>query len=159
MHLMTSFTTVRCIPAGTEDILSVQRPPITLDGTRNVFLETVKRGEDDDFSSPVSFDSCSSSKPSTIVLRLYEAYGGHGEVNLYIHRHIGVVKAYSTNLLEDSPDDAEVAITRVSEGADTERGGAAVIRLKFRGFEVKTIKLVLGTPQPGEAKKQRSVLD
>ena len=48
--------------------------PFALKGDRNVVLDTVKRGEDDHFSA--------SAAQQTIVLRLYEAYGGAGKVKV-----------------------------------------------------------------------------
>ena len=42
-------------------------PPFSVSGAHNVFLETIKRGEDDDFKNGTN---------TTIVLRLYEAFGG-----------------------------------------------------------------------------------
>lgn len=46
------------------------KPPFIIEGARNVFLETVKRGLDDDFKSH---------EAPSVVLRLYEAFGGHGD--------------------------------------------------------------------------------
>ncbi|KAI0085525.1 glycoside hydrolase family 38 protein [Irpex rosettiformis] len=106
--------------------------PFSLQGAPNVFLETVKRGELDHFGLE------DVSKPSTsIVLRLYEAYGGHARVTLNIADHISVAKASITNLLEDEMEQ----LTIRSEGST---GGSQVIHLKFHAFEVKTVKLDLG---------------
>ena len=85
------------------------KPVFTIEGARNVFLETVKRGEDDNFSwHPTALDSENSSTDSgdsgttfatasttgtggsdlgpnmTVILRLYEAYGGHAHARLKI---------------------------------------------------------------------------
>lgn len=49
--------------------------PFKLKGARNVFLDTMKRGEDDHFSSK-------SKQAQTVILRLYEAYGGHAAVTI-----------------------------------------------------------------------------
>ena len=110
-----------------------------IEGARNVFLETVKRGEDDDFDDD--------SARTTVVLRLYEAFGGHAQAKLRIAGHLDVFKAYTTNLLEDVEEDDELNVERVEE-APSGRGeagaAAAVLKLGFRGFEVKTVKLVLG---------------
>lgn len=46
-------------------------------GAPNVILETIKRGDDDDFSA-------SSKGEQTIVLRLYEAFGGHARASLNV---------------------------------------------------------------------------
>ncbi|KAF6748244.1 alpha-mannosidase [Ephemerocybe angulata] len=143
-YLFNSPIRVRCLPPGTGDILSAHRPPFTLEGARNVFLETVKRGEDDTFNSVVNLDDeASSGSKTTIVLRLYEAYGGHGTTILKISRNIPVAKAYLTNLLEDHIEEVDLQ----SAAGNVEDVGA-LLQLKFRGFEVKTVKLVLGTPAP-----------
>jgi alpha-mannosidase len=42
--------------------------PFSVSGALNVILDTVKRGEDDDFSS--------ADAQKTVIVRLYEAYGG-----------------------------------------------------------------------------------
>ena len=49
---------------------------ITVEGATNVILETIKRGDDDDYS--VS----GKSKAPTVILRLYEAYGGHAKTQI-----------------------------------------------------------------------------
>lgn len=115
----------------TEAPLLATKPAFVVEGAPNVFLETVKRGLDDDFEKGDS---------QTIVLRLYEAFGGHGTVKLKLAKHLSVVKVLETNLLED-----ELKDLAVYEAEDD----SAAVKLSFHGFEVKTIKLVLG--------KQRSV--
>ncbi|KAH0580103.1 hypothetical protein H2248_002912 [Termitomyces sp. 'cryptogamus'] len=102
--------------------------PFTVEGARNVFLETLKRGENDSFLN--------NSGATTIVLRLYEAFGGHAKVMVRIGGHLSIAKAYLTNLLEDHDDELNI-----SPGEDSTTSG--IIRLDFRGFEVKTVKLVL----------------
>lgn len=128
------FQTVRSVPDGVkfqpEDRHQV---PFVVHGAHNVFLETVKRGEDDDFSG---------SGPHTIVLRLYEAYGGHATVRLLISTLLGIEKAIVTNLLEDDNED-ELGFTATVEEAT--RGYSHYLKLSFRGFEVKTVKLTLGS--------------
>lgn len=101
--------------------------PFWLEGTPNVFLETIKRGEDD-------FDPKASG--TTVILRMYEAYGGHGSVKLRLGRHLPVKRAYVTNILEDTK--GELGLMRTTDGSST-------LKLEFRGFEVKTVKLVLET--------------
>jgi alpha-mannosidase len=109
--------------------------PFVVEGGHNVFLETVKRGEDDDF---LRADAASS-----MVLRLYEAYGGHAKVRLRISGHLRVSKAILTNLLEDEVDELNLLST------DNEEDATTFIRLNFRGFEVKTLKLWTGAPDVG----------
>jgi alpha-mannosidase len=112
--------------------------PFVVEGARNVFLETVKRGEDDSFEEVVNLDD--KSMTTTVILRLYEAYGGHAQANLLISHHLPVLKAITTNLLED--EDEELYVLRSSDSID---GSGCALSLSFRGFEVKTVKLVLGT--------------
>jgi alpha-mannosidase len=97
--------------------------PFRLEGAHNVILETIKRAEDDIKKKKRI--------GSTVILRLYEAYGGHATVRLRIAGHLVVEKAWLANLLEDD-------ITRLTlekEAEDT------VISLSLRGFELVTIKL------------------
>lgn len=108
--------------------------PFVVHGAHNVILETIKRGDDDDFSG---------SGPQTIVLRLYEAYGGHATVKLLISTSLGIEKAITTNLLEDDNED-ELGFT-ATVGEEASRGYSHYLKLSFRGFEVKTVKLTLGT--------------
>ena len=101
-----------------------------LEGARNVFLETVKRGEYDDYSAQ--------SSNVAVVLRMYEAYGGHAQATLRVGSHIPVARAYVTNLLEDETE--ELQLLRVEDDAL----GGATLKLTFHAFEVKTVKLVIG---------------
>lgn len=106
------------------------KSPFVVQGASNVFLETVKRGEDDRFSSPPP-------STSTVILRLYEAFGGHAQAQLRIASHLPVTKAHVTNFLED--DAEELNIFRAHNDV--------MLKLDFRGFEVKTVKLVIGVPR------------
>jgi alpha-mannosidase len=114
--------------ANTELLCSVATRPFTLEGPHNVFLETIKRGEHDDFSG---------NAPTTIsiVLRLYEAYGGHSQVRLKIASHLPVFRAFLTNLLEE--ECGELSFKRTNDSGET------ILELDFRGFEVKTVKLII----------------
>lgn len=103
------------------------KPPFTISGAHNVILETIKRGEDDDFKSGAN---------PTVVLRLYEAFGGHARVKLSISEDFHVSKASITNLLEDELDVLRVA---------TDNDDLQSVKLDFHGFEVKTVKLTLGS--------------
>lgn len=116
----------------------VFRSPFWLDGSQNIFLETIKRGEDDDFESK--------SASKTVILRLYEAFGGHGRVQLRISPYIRVADAYLTNLLEDHKT-ALSFVSDVDVDVNASDRSAALSRfrldLDFRGFEVKTVKLMI----------------
>lgn len=115
----------------------VQTPqPFTLEGARNVFLETIKRGEYDDCSAKVDDANAN----VNVVLRLYEAYGGHARVKLHVGGHIPVARASVTNLLEDETEELRI----MSEDSGTNPGGGTTIALEFHAFEVKTVKLVIG---------------
>jgi alpha-mannosidase len=113
----------------------VPRPQFVVFGrVPSVFLETIKRG---------NLDVEGKDGRRTIVLRLYEAYGGHASVRLQINVP-GVVSAYETNLLEDDAGLEALALEPTAgEGGQQQSGESLSIRLAFRGFEVKTIKLVL----------------
>lgn len=47
--------------------------PFSVHGAQNVFLETIKRGEDDNLNDE---------KKRTIILRLYEQFGGHARATV-----------------------------------------------------------------------------
>ncbi|KII92975.1 glycoside hydrolase family 38 protein [Plicaturopsis crispa FD-325 SS-3] len=131
-YLFNSPIHVRYLPGNDiEATLASLKTPFIIEGAPNVFLETIKRGEDDFEAKGIS--------TTTVVLRLYEAFGGHGQAKLKIASHIPVSKAFVTNLLEDEGD--ELNIMRVDDTEQT----AAELKLDFRGFEVKTVKLVIGS--------------
>ena len=114
--------------------LSQTQPPFRLDGAHNVFLETIKRGEHDDFDA--KGDAANANV--NVVLRLYEAYGGHARVKLHVGGHIPVARAFVTNLLEDETLELHVA------REDDASGSRTTLTLDFHAFEVKTVKLVIG---------------
>ncbi|KAG2746357.1 glycoside hydrolase family 38 protein [Suillus brevipes Sb2] len=103
--------------------------PFWLEGAPNIFLETIKRGEDD-FQPNAS--------GTTVILRMYEAFGGHGSVKLHVGEHVPVKRAYVTNILEDIKGELGLVSTT---------GAHSTLKLEFRGFEVKTVKLVLETEE------------
>lgn len=105
-------------------------PPFTVHGAPNVILETVKRGEFDDYSS--------TSTGVTVVLRLYEAFGGHAKAILKIGGHIPVLKACITNLLEDETQQIQLLT------AEDPQDETVSLKLDFHGFEVKTVKVTIG---------------
>lgn len=95
-----------------------------------MFLETIKRGD---------LDVDGKDGHRTIVLRLYEAYGGHASIGLRIDVP-GIVAAYETNLLEDDAGAEAITLEQTTGEGGVKRQS---IRLAFRGFEVKTVKLVV----------------
>jgi len=160
-YLYNSPLRVRVIPDGGNALLSSLESPFTITGARNVILETVKRGEYDDFNASI-VDS--DSEATTVILRLYEAFGGHARVQLNVARHISVAKAFVTNLLEDEQQELSIARASISDDEISENGIDATgcsFSLSFRGFEVKTVKLVIGAPPPPPSpiKKDRKMRD
>jgi alpha-mannosidase len=133
-YLFNSPLHVRCVPDGSAIASAIPaRVPFAVFGNdHSVILETFKRGD---------LDSDADGK-RTIVLRLYEAYGGHASVTLQVNVP-GVVAAYQTNLLEDDEGAEALALEESHAHASAPLEGGLVIPLKFRGFEVKTVKLVL----------------
>ena len=69
--------------------------------------------------------------------RLYEAFDGHAGVCLQINVP-GVVATHDTNLLENDAGVEELTLEQTMREWD-----AQPLRLAFRGFEAKTIKLVV----------------
>jgi alpha-mannosidase len=132
------YEAVRYLP-GHPGSFMPEGPLFAVEGAPNVFLETMKRGEDDTFERTDNATAKCSAK-TTIVLRLYEAFGGHAKAQLRIASHLHISKAYSTNLLEDDGGD-ELYLTRIEDGE--EGRNVTAIRLDFHGFEVKTVKLVV----------------
>lgn len=130
---------VRFVPEPTLESISLpSKSPVVVEGAPNVILETVKRGEDDTVAS----NAANGKSTTTVVLRLYEAFGGHVQAKLRISSSLAVAKAYTTNLLED--DLEELNILRADDTEETD----ALLQLDFRGFEVKTVKLVIGSKNP-----------
>lgn len=144
-YLYNSPLHVRSVPNARFQYEPGHEPPFSISGAHNVILETIKRGEDDDVSG---------SGPHTVVLRLYEAYGGHTNAKLLISTSVGVQKAILTNLLEDDHED-DLVFTAAAE-EDAKRGYSHYIKLSFRRFEVKTVKLTLGSEAKKEEKKRES---
>ena len=114
--------------------------PFSICGAQNVILETIKRGEDDDHLST------SRRKPVTIILRLYEIFGGHSRVLLKIAPNLSVAKVFVTNLLEDEEEELDITLSVDGGIVDDAQSFGCSVTLNFRGFEVKTLKVVIGPP-------------
>ncbi|KAJ7639802.1 glycoside hydrolase family 38 protein [Mycena polygramma] len=145
-YLFNSPLYIRALgPGASARSLDTTHSPFAVSGAPNVFLETVKRGED---------DSLKAGGATTVVLRLYEAFGGHAQAQLRIAGGLGVEAAYETNLLEDVKDGAALALRPAGTEAERELG----LDLTFRGFEVKTVVLVLAGAgkEKGKAAKRES---
>ena len=106
------------------------KSPFRLEGAHNVILETIKRAEDD-----IYYPKEKKRTESTVILRLYEAYGGHATTKLRIASQLEVKNAWIANLLEEDI----TCLTLEKEAEDT------IIPLSLRGFELLTIKLVISS--------------
>ena len=105
--------------------LSTHKSPFTIEGAPNVMLETVKRAEDDP-----------KKKLTRVILRIYEAYGGHATATLRIASHLTIERAYICNLLEE----------RSSGPLDLVRDdstGDSLVKLPMRGFQILTVRLAI----------------
>ncbi|KAJ7889028.1 galactose mutarotase-like domain-containing protein [Mycena leptocephala] len=75
-YLFNSPLYIRSVAPGVSArTLKTGHSPFDIEGAPDVFLETVKRREDDSFKS---------GGKTTVVLRLYEAFGGHAQAQLHI---------------------------------------------------------------------------
>ncbi|KAJ7581083.1 glycoside hydrolase family 38 protein [Mycena floridula] len=106
-----------------------------VDNAPNVFLETVKRGEDDEEFKDGGWWINKPKSGKSIVVRLYEAYGGHAVASLGIDPTLDVDRIVETNLLEEEEDEK---VAQLVQGK---------VRLQFRAFEIKTIKVYLKDKQ------------
>ncbi|OLN89760.1 Alpha-mannosidase 2, partial [Colletotrichum chlorophyti] len=100
--------------------------PITLTGDRNLVLDTVKRGEEDE---DVSLEEPPVQNSRSIIIRIYESLGGRGRAEVstvWILRNV-----YETNVLED--DLEEVIIN--DGGFEVELGS----------FQLQTYRLLIDT--------------
>ena len=106
------------------------KTPFSVSCAPNVILETIKRSDDE------KFNGSQDGKSSVVILRLYEALGGHAIARLRIAGNLEVSKATLTNLLEDDLDTLEITKPTSKEAATT-------VPLSFHGFQVVTVKLVV----------------
>ncbi|KAK1215351.1 Glycoside hydrolase, 38 vacuolar alpha mannosidase [Marasmius sp. AFHP31] len=123
--------------SGHRDLSSMSRlGRLQVDGAPNVFVETIKRGEYDTYEDSEDSDHSSNSKPTvSVVLRLYEAYGGHAQALLKLGYAEDIDKVYLTNLMED--EESKLGLV------ETDEKDILGVKLGFHGFEVKTVKIVL----------------
>ncbi|KAA1114831.1 Glycoside hydrolase, 38 vacuolar alpha mannosidase [Puccinia graminis f. sp. tritici] len=103
-------------------------------GARNVILDTVKRGEDDTFGFH-------SRKPvRTVVVRLYEAFGGRANVHL-----VTLVKAqevFIVDVLERELEKVELKNHQQSI-TDDQEPYKQVVELNFKPFQFISLKFIL----------------
>jgi len=111
-------------PDATQTLASLlaSKSPFTIEGAPNVILETIKRAEDDP-----------KKKLTRVILRIYEAYGGHATATLRIASHLTIDRAYICNLLERRSSALELV--------KHEATGDTLITLPMRGFQILTVRL------------------
>jgi alpha-mannosidase len=100
------------------------RGPFTVEGAPNVILDTVKRGDDDDFLS--------ANTSKSVICRLFESKGGHARAKLVTT--LPVAKASIVDLLERTTEELEVVCSS---------DGKCSVKLPFKGFQFITVKLDL----------------
>ncbi|GAA5949430.1 hypothetical protein JCM3765_003406 [Sporobolomyces pararoseus] len=108
--------------------------PIALSSftTPNLILDTIKRGEEDHFTTSTS----PAKYGSSVIARVYESLGGRGEGSLEIREGgLEVEKVTVCDLLER--DLEELKISKI----ETAGKGGVSVPVKLRGFEVKTFKI------------------
>ncbi|CED85351.1 glycoside hydrolase family 38 protein [Phaffia rhodozyma] len=103
-----------------------------VDGGRNVLAETIKRAENDKFSSEKGVGK----GEKNVIVRLYEAFGGQAKVSLKL-TGFNVTSAVLTNILEE-PIGKPLGLK--VDGFEDE---LTSVELKFRAFEIKTLKLTI----------------
>lgn len=106
--------------------------------------------EDHTTSTTTNIDADDQNEPDmSVILRLYEAFGGHAKARLRVTGYFApyVSAAYETNMLEEKEKDLKVLRAGdegfVTSGTGVEDGSTLLLDLNFRGFEVKTVKLVI----------------
>jgi alpha-mannosidase len=102
----------------------VHKSPFSIEGAANVVLETIKRGEDDPKKNL-----------TRVVLRIYEAYGGHASATLRIANHLKIDRAYICNLLEEKVSGLDLVTQEAT--------GDTLISLRLRGFQILTVRLTI----------------
>ncbi|ORX38066.1 glycosyl hydrolases family 38 N-terminal domain-domain-containing protein [Kockovaella imperatae] len=95
--------------------------PIRLESSKSIAISAVKRGQDDHHTEAF-----------TIIMRLYERFGGHAKAKLRIS-NLRVLKAELVNILEEKL--AEVPLRQEGDGYHLD--------LLFGSFELVTVKLYL----------------
>ncbi|GAA6045569.1 hypothetical protein NBRC10513_004988 [Rhodotorula toruloides] len=115
-------------------VKSPKEGPFFLTGAGNVILDTIKRGEDDHFGAKAKGES------ETVVLRMYEAYGGAGKVKLEAKLPEGrrVVKAEIVDLLERPVDSLKILTAASSPSSHS------IDMPRLRAFQILTVRLTLG---------------
>lgn len=143
-----SFLSVRFMIDEKNKASCLPKTPFTVTGAPNVVLDTIKRGDDDD---PREKDWKKGS--STVILRLYEAFGGHANARINIASNVNVSRATVTNLLED--DIEALDINKMITDSSSEE--VSYVDVNLRGFQVLTVKLVISSASWDLARHSRYI--
>ncbi|KAJ9110122.1 hypothetical protein QFC19_001793 [Naganishia cerealis] len=106
--------------------------PFSAENASNVRLETVKHAEDG----------------HSVILRAHEHMGGKAKAEFRVSSEFRILKASVVDILEN-----EVETLAFS----TDKDGDQLIKLPFRSFEIKTLKLKLGEKTKTKQKRSGSV--
>ncbi|KAF9872038.1 alpha-mannosidase [Colletotrichum karsti] len=98
--------------------------PITLVGHKNLVLDHVKRGEDDE---DVSLGDLPARSGRSVIIRVYESLGGRGRAT--VRTKWDLKRVYKANLLEDDGEDVSVAESK--------------FEIDLGPFQLQTYRLVL----------------
>ncbi|KAJ1921691.1 Glycoside hydrolase, 38 vacuolar alpha mannosidase [Mycoemilia scoparia] len=119
----------RIAPASSSSPSSSKNRNGDKDSVTNVVMDCIKQSEDD---------------PNTIVVRMYEAYGGR--VNVHLVSNLSIKKAVFCNILEDpmaSPDGYEVSNSSDKKIENIYNEETNSIPIFFKPFQVVSVKLQL----------------
>jgi alpha-mannosidase len=114
------------LPTGDVDLAATSSHPLKLSGDKNLVLDTVKRGEDDE---DVSRGELPVRKGQSVILRIFESLGGRGRGT--VETTWNVKKAFKCNALED--DLEEIKLLEGGKG----------FAVELRAFEIGTYRLQL----------------
>lgn len=106
--------------------------PIKVSGDSNVVLETIKRGDDDDFSNSVRGEQ-------TVILRFHDSHGGSGKAKVTVN--LPVLRGVVCDLLERDMTSVEMV--------EAVAGESYTFEIRLKAFEVKTVKLTLDSVGSG----------
>ncbi|OLL24027.1 Alpha-mannosidase [Neolecta irregularis DAH-3] len=116
----------------TKDIIAVNSAlnSILLAGDPSIILETIKRGEDDE-DMQTSLKNIPKRNGRSVILRLFETYGGHATAKIITT--LPIKNVCKTNILED--DGEKIKFDK--------HDACLEIQIAMRAFEIATIRLIL----------------
>lgn len=113
-------------------------PEFRLSGAPNVFIDTVKRGDDD------SFSALSRPTSQTVILRLFEAFGGQGQATI---TRCALAKPFVWSGSDEDRSSLDLAdasvvdiLERLQEPVELDGNK---LKVKMRPFQVLTLRLVI----------------